>query len=74
MNRPGAIAGMLVGALGFIFLHTGMVANVFNLSETAWLTVQSSNAFTCSGLGVIASVTATVIVTLFTSRDSAQIS
>jgi hypothetical protein len=48
-------------------LHTGIVADLLGLAETDWLRVQSRNAFTCSGLGVIASVVATVIVTLFTA-------
>jgi Na+/proline symporter len=63
VNKAGAIAGMLVGALGFIVLHTGLVTSLLGLPDDAWLSVQSSNSFTCSGLGILASMLATTLVT-----------
>lgn len=70
VNKAGAIAGMLVGAFGFIFLHTGLITSLLNLPEDAWLSLQARNSFTCSGLGIIASVIATVILTLLTRNQN----
>ena len=67
VNRPGAIAGMLVGISTFIALHTGWFAQSAQLSPDSWLAVQSTNPFTCTGLAVIISTVATIAVSLTTA-------
>lgn len=68
VNKSGAIAGMLGGAATFCLLHTGLLTSLLDLSSSSWLAVQSSNAFTCSGIGVIVSITFAILFSLMTQR------
>lgn len=68
VNKYGAIAGMLGGALTFCLLHMGVITSLTNAGENSWLAIQSSNAFTCSGIGVLVSVTFSIAVSLTTKN------
>lgn len=70
VTKTAAIAGMMVGALGYIMLHTGAVASLLGLSDQAWLSVQASNAFTCASLGMIASILITALLTLGSKQET----
>ena len=69
VNKNGAIAGMIGGAATFILLHSGLFASIVGAAPESWLAVQSSNAFSCSGIGVIVSVTVTILVSLTSSSE-----
>lgn len=73
VNKSGAIAGMLGGAITFIMLHSGLLASLTDATPESWLAVQSSNAFTCSGIGVIVSVAFTIIASLSTANNEKAI-
>jgi Na+/proline symporter len=74
-TKEGAIFGFLAGGIVFIVLKAQLLPSIWfenTLVEVPamWLLSQHSNAFSCSTIGALSSVTGVVIVSLFTQRPS----
>ena len=69
VNKSGAIAGMIGGAFTFVLLHSKILSSIVGAAPESWLAIQSGNAFTCSGIGVIVSVVLTVAVSLMSNSE-----
>ena len=74
-TKEGAIFGFLAGGIVFIVLKAQLLPSIWFESTLVevpamWLLSQHSNAFSCSTIGALSSVTGVVIVSLFTQRPS----
>ena len=74
-TKEGAIFGFLAGGIVFIVLKAQLLPSIWFESTLVevpamWLLSQHSNAFSCSTIGALSSVTGVVIVSLFTRRPS----
>ena len=73
-TRLGAIAGLFMGGISFLFFKLAVIEMIFGVGEggiiVLWLVAQAVNPFACIALGIILSITTVFLVSNFTEPPS----